>query len=99
MPKMTRAGINELARAYAERNECTIVQAETYIRNTLEIMRDSLLQGEGIFYMNNFIIDVVERKEKRGANPNTGEIEMIPAYKTLKIKTGQQLKQDLNAPK
>ena len=91
-----RAGIKECARAYAKKTGCTIAEGEKAVRATLEVMRDSLLEYGGVFYMNNFIIDVVERKAKRGINPNTREIEVVPAYNSLRIRVGKQLREELN---
>ncbi len=71
---------------YSEEEASRIVDAMT------DIMIDSLSQGDKISLPGVGTLAVVDRAERKGRNPNTGEELMIPATKNVKFSPGKRLK-------
>lgn len=59
------------------------------IKNTLIAKKEVSIVGFGKFI-------ILQRAERKGRNPLTGEIIKISASKTIKFKISKQLKNDLN---
>lgn len=89
------SGIRDLARAYSEKHGCTIAEADIQMKKALEVLTDAIADG-GVSYIGNFTIETVQRKERIGRNPVTGEEFKIPATIGLRIKCGKFLKSRLN---
>lgn len=71
---------------YSEGEATRIVDAMT------DIMIDSLSQGDKISLPGVGTLEVVDRAERKGRNPNTGEEMTIPASKNVKFSPGKRLK-------
>ncbi len=71
---------------YSEEEASRIVDAMT------GIMIDSLSQGDKSSLPGVGTLAVVDRAERKGRNPNTGEELMIPATKNVKFSPGKRLK-------
>lgn len=91
-----KAGIKECAKALAADTGCSVSAAETTMRNVINAIQSTILSHGGVSFTGVFSLEVVERKEKQGFNPRTGEKIAIPAHKTLKLTVGKNLKEKLN---
>lgn len=90
------SGIKDLSKRYANKFGVTLTEAETVIKNSLSVMTDAIVEDGGVSYIGNFTISAVQRSERTGRNPATGESFTIPASVGLKIKCGLALKKKLN---
>lgn len=91
-----KSGMKECVRSYAEKRGCTLNEAEKAIKATLEVIKQELIENGGVSFIGLFSLEVVERKERQGFNPSTGEMHTVPAHNSIKIKVGKQLKEELN---
>lgn len=93
---MAKAGIKECVKTYAEKSGCTLVEADKAMRMAVEVIKEEILNTGGVAFVGDFSIEVVDRKERQGVNPSTKEPMTIPAHRTLKLKVGKTLKEELN---
>lgn len=93
---MTKSGMKECAKRYSAIKGCSLAEAEKSIKTALEVFRQELLENGGVSFIGLFSLEVVTRAEKQGFNPSTGEMHTIPAHKSLRVKVGKQLKEQLN---
>ncbi|MGL4308728.1 HU family DNA-binding protein [Cetobacterium sp. SF1] len=66
-------------------------EAERKLDGVLEAMEETLKSGEDINFLGWGKFEVVERAERTGRNPQTGEAIKIEAKKTVKFKPGKNL--------
>lgn len=90
------SGIKECVKNYASKSGCTLAEADKAMRTALEVIKDAIVNDGGVAFIGDFTIQVVQREAKRGVIPSTGKPHVIPAHRTLKIKVGKQLKEELN---
>ena len=62
----------------------------------LETVETALIQGEEVIFTGWGKWEVVEKAERIGRNPQTGEEITIPAKKAIKFKTGKSLEEKIN---
>ena len=93
---MSKSGIKDCVRSYASKTGCSLAVADKAMRTAVEVIVDEIINNGGVSFIGNFSLEVVQKKERRGVNPSTGEIHTIPAYKTVKLTVGKQLKEELN---
>ena len=91
-----KSGIKDCVKSYASKTGCTIAEADKAMRTAVEVIRDEIVNNGGVSFIGNFSIEVVNRQERRSVNPSTGETHITPAHRTLKLKVGKQLKEELN---
>lgn len=91
-----KSGIKDCAKAYASKRGCSLKEAELAMRTAIEVIKDEIVNTGGVSFLGLFSLTTVERNERRGINPATGEYHTIPAYKTVKISVGKALKEELN---
>lgn len=89
-------GIKELIKKYAETHGVSLAEAEKAVKNTIDTITDAIVEDGGISIIGKFSIETVQKKERIGRNPATGEPHTIPASKGIKIKCGKLLKERLN---
>lgn len=90
------SGIKDLAKSYAQKHGVTIAEAEVIMKNALGVVSDAIVKDGGISFIGNFTIESVQRKERMGRNPATGETHTIPATVGLRVRCGKLLKERLN---
>jgi DNA-binding protein HU-beta len=90
-------GPKDLAKVYADKYGCSLKDAEEAIRNTVEVMCDTLAKGHSVSFLGQFAMSVDTRAERQGRNPKTGEAMTIAASKVIKFKAGASLKKAINA--
>lgn len=83
---------SEVINKMAEKITGTKVDAEKYLNAFLEVVEDSVKDGEGIKIVGSFNVEIKETAERKGRNPSTKEEIIIPAGKTVKIKASKILK-------
>ena len=86
----------ELVAAIAERTELSKKDAEAAVKAFIDVVADALKKGDKVQMVGFGTFEVVERAEREGRNPQTGETMKIAASKTPKFKAGIALKDAIN---
>ncbi len=87
---------NELVAAMAEKTSLKKTDVEKVLKAFTEVVGEELKKGEKIQLVGFGTFEVVERAEREGRNPKTGETMTIAASKAPKFKPGKALKDSLN---
>ena len=74
----------------------TKVEAEKKAKAFLETVEEALVKGEEVIFTGWGKWEVVEKAERVGRNPKTGEEITIPARKAIKFKAGKALEEKVN---
>lgn len=82
----------ELVQAVAERTQLTKKDAGNAVNATLNLIQETLSNGETVQLIGFGSFEVRERAARKGRNPQTGEEIDIAATKTPAFKAGKQLK-------
>ena len=82
----------ELIAKLAEKMETTKKAAGEQLDVTLETIAEALVSGQDVKLTGFGTFTVVERAERNGVNPATGESIVIPASKAPKFKASSALK-------
>lgn len=75
----------------------TLVSAEVAANATIEAIKEAVLAEETVTISNFGTFKIVERGERKGRNPRTGEEIIIPAYKIVRFTPAKTLKDKINA--
>ena len=86
----------ELVAAIAEKTELSKKDAEAAVKAFIDVVADALKTGDKVQMVGVGTFEVVERAEREGRNPQTGETMKIAASKTPKFKAGKALKDAIN---
>ena len=86
-----------LVAAIAEKSKFTKADTKKFLDAYTEVVTLALQSGEEVQLMGFLGMSVVERAERMGRNPRSGEEITIPASKVIKFTTGKQLKEAINA--
>lgn len=87
---------NELITAMAEKAELSKKDAEKALTAFVDIIKDTLSNGDKLTITGFGSFEVVERAERQGRNPATGEAITIAASKSPKFKASKTLKSTVN---
>ena len=87
----------ELITAMAEKAEISKKDAEKALNAFTNIVADTLVDGDKVSITGFGTFEVVERAERQGRNPATGETITIAASKSPKFKAGKALKDAVKA--
>ena len=92
-------GIKTLATKYAEKGEISVKEAETRIKDMIEVITDALADKDfdGIQFIGNFTLKKIQRKERVGRNPKTQETFVIPERVGVKLDVSKGLAERINA--
>ena len=71
----------------------TKAKAEEALAAVLDVLKDTLVSGDSITFTGFGTFKVVERAERKGRNPKTGEEITIPKAKVIKFTPGKGLKE------
>ena len=85
----------DLVRNVAKRAGTTIKLAQAVIDAAFDEIASALERGERLMLPGFGTFSVVERKERKGRNPQTGEEILIPARKAVKFRSAKALKEKL----
>ncbi len=89
---MTKA---ELVSRMADDADITKTMAENVLNGLIEAIGGALASGDKITLVGFGTFEVVERSQREGRNPRTGEVMTIPASKTVRFKAGSKLKESV----
>ena len=87
----------ELIAAMAEKAEISKKDAEKALTAFTNVIADTLVDGDKVAITGFGTFEVVERAERQGRNPATGEAITIAASKSPKFKAGKALKEAVKA--
>ncbi len=87
----------ELISAMSEKAEISKKDAEKALTAFTNVVADVLVDGDKVAITGFGTFEVVERAERQGRNPATGETITIAASKSPKFKTGKALKDAVKA--
>jgi DNA-binding protein HU-beta len=86
----------ELITAIAEQSNLTKKDAEKFLSAFENVITEALVAGKKIQLVGFVTIDVTERTEREGRNPQTGAPMKIAASKAVRFKVGKSLKDAVN---
>lgn len=87
----------ELISAMAEKAEISKKDAEKALAAFTNVVADTLVDGDKVAITGFGTFEVVERAERQGRNPATGEAITIAASKSPKFKASKALKDAVRA--
>lgn len=87
----------ELISAMSEKAEISKKDAEKALTAFTNVVADALVDGDKVQLVGFGTFEVVERAERQGRNPATGEAMTIAASKSPKFKAGKALKDAVKA--
>lgn len=85
----------ELIDAVAEKLGATKVATTSTVEAVFEVIVESILKDEEVKISQFGAFQVVEKKERKGRNPKTGEEITIPAKKAMKFKPSSVIREKL----
>lgn len=87
----------ELIETMCKKAEISKKDAEKALTAFTNIVADALVDGDKVQLVGFGTFEVVERAERQGRNPATGEVITIAASKSPKFKAGKALKDAVKA--
>ncbi len=88
--------LDELSSAVAAETGETKAKAAKAVHAVLNGIQEALKKGDRVSITGFGVFEVVERPEREGRNPQTGQNIKIAASKAVKFKPGKGLKDALN---
>ena len=89
----------ELVIALAERTGLSKKNAEEVLNTALDIITETLAEGERVQLVGFGSFEVRERAPRIGRNPRTREAVEIPASRAVQFKSGKVLKNAVSEPR
>ena len=86
----------ELVAAVAENANLTKKDAEKFLSSFESVITKALVEGKKVQLVGFLTIDVAERAEREGRNPQTGQPMKIAASKAPRFKAGKSLRDAVN---
>ncbi len=86
----------ELAAAIAKQTGLSEKNAGLAVQAFIDVIGDELKEGKAVQLIGFGTFDVLDRPERQGRNPLTGEDITIKASKTPRFKAGKALKDKVN---
>lgn len=86
---MTKA---DFISAIAEKSGCTKKDADAIVKAFTETVFDVVKNGDSLMLAGLGTFSVVDKPERTGRNPRTGEVTVVPAHKAPKFKFATILK-------
>ena len=75
----------------------TVKDTGIFVEATIKAIQDAVIAGEKVQLIGFGTFETVERAERQGRNPKTGETMTIAASKAPKFKAGKAFKDAVNA--
>lgn len=66
-------------------------EAEEKVNTILDVMKEVILTEGELNFVGWGKFEIIDRAERKGRNPNTGETMVIPAKKMVRFKPGKSL--------
>lgn len=86
----------DIVSAIAAKSGLTKKDAEKFLVAFEETVTESLAERKKVQLVGFLTMDVVDRPEREGRNPKTGDPMTIPASKSARFKAGKKLKDAVN---
>ena len=90
---LTKAHLIELIQS---NNDLTKKQSTDIVEATINIMKDTLATGEDVLISGFGKFRVKQKAERKGRNPATGEVLMLPARKIVTFNCSGKLREKIN---
>jgi len=87
---------SELIAAVAAKSDLTKKDADKFLSAFEEVVTEALVAEDKVQLVGFFTVDVSERAEREGRNPQTGQPMTIAASKNVRFKAGKKLKDAVN---
>ena len=87
----------ELVTAIAEKSDLTKKDVEKALSAFEDAVTEALVAGDKVQLVGFLTMDVIERAERDGRNPQTGAPMRIAASKSPRFKVGKKLRDAVNA--
>ena len=87
----------ELIAAIAAKSDLTKKDVEKSLSAFEDVVTEALAAGDKVQLVGFMTVEVVERAERDGRNPQTGEPMRIAASKAPRFKVGKKLRDAVNA--
>jgi len=94
--KSTISGVKECAKSLAAKRKCTLAEAKEIVEDVLGVIDDELIRTKGVQFVGRWTIGAIEKPERMGRNPQTGQEIVIPQRVAVKFKLGKALRDRLN---
>ena len=86
----------EIISAISEKSNLTKKDADKFLSAFEDAITEALVKGQKVQLVGFLTIDVVERAEREGRNPQTGQPMKIAASKAPRFKAGKSLRDAVN---
>ena len=86
----------ELVAAVAAKADLTKKDAEKFLSAFEDVVTQALVSGQKVQLVGFLTVDVVDRAEREGRNPQTGQPMKIAASKAPRFKVGKKLRDAVN---
>lgn len=87
---------NELAKEVAVSEKLCLSTAVKAVDGIIRVIKDALGKGEEVTLRGFGTLSVVKRDERNAVHFKTKEPIVVPAHRTVKFRTGKELKELLN---
>lgn len=86
----------ELITSIQQKSGLTKKDTEKFLNAFEQAVTEELAEGGKVQLVGFMTLEVVERKEREGRNPRSGDTMVIPASKAVRFKVGKSLKDEVN---
>lgn len=93
---MNRLSKKEVVKSVASQKGLRQKEVDQVLSQALTVVKKSLSEEKKVFLSGFGTFKIVEKKQRRGRNPKTGEEIVIPARKTVSFKPSKELLTLLN---
>lgn len=89
-------GRNELITNISQKTGLPKASCESVIDMLAEEIKESLIKGDKVIIKGFMNFEINERPERKGRNPQSGEVVVFPAVKSVKCKMSKIIKDAIN---
>lgn len=89
-------GKNELTTNISNKTGISKTSCEAVIDEFAEEIKKSLIAGDKVMLKGFMSIEITERPEREGRNPQTGKVVTFPAVKSVKCKVSKAIRDAVN---
>jgi len=89
----------DLIQAIQSNNGLTVKQSTDLVETTINVLKDTLANGEEVLISGFGKFCVKEKSERKGRNPATGEEKILPARRVVTFKCSGKLRERINGGK
>jgi len=90
---LTKADLIEITQS---NNGLTQIQSAELVETTIDLIKEALASGEDVLISGFGKLCVKHKTERKGRNPATGEVQMLPARRAVTFKCSGKLREGVN---